>query len=932
MAFLDRTAETGTAKFFYLRISGLPYIWSNIPLPSSWLSGPRTITVDGEQYTTSARLVTDERWAALAEQAQPWSGLGISTQLDFKFQMMGSAHGLIDITDPWQVLLAGSTRRAGIPPRLTANLEPGDTTATLDRAPGAGGVYYIGGETVTAIPSGSTLTSVTRSRYGSHDWFHVADVDQVLEVASGGAYVTTYPHSIAGRYVELWMGTGYPTLRGMLPFGSAAFSSEDKCIWSGVIRKAKPKKLAMTLQAEGIRGELARECCTRLPRGEAYNPDFAFFINGDNNRISWRWWYNGTGSGNGTAEFNVALRNSGGDLADGWYTLSEIREALNYTIANGRRPTGVAASDLHTTLDVDGEGAYKVVCWSAYSGTPAGNEWSLELDDVNARGSFWKSLGFTESVNQEESGNPSAPWSWVVTAQQARPRFFLPKSRRTGWQIAVREKIRDLPFVASPGFLDDNLQSVGGYIRIGDEIVEITARTTVNLDSGYPFTALTLGRRGRFGSKAAEIYEERDNDSEPVRIVQGACFPGTSWGRAAAYLATCLAGGIDNGPFDRGWRGMGAAIPADLIDASSWVATARRTVGRRDIAIFEPTRLDTLLARWLVPSQAVIIPRPDDSSARPYSMQALAITPPLEHEGLVATELTQRNIRTFDAELEWEADETAVISQVPAKEIGFDHGRQGAGFTATIVNPTAKASWPDSRALDIDLRDISSVAEALALAKSFGALIAANYGVPFLVMTIPISSPVVAWDLEVGDIVKITHPNVLRRVLPGRGVTDLLGRVYGIERRYNGAIPGFALVIAQEDGRRHGGYAPVAKVNALSGGNTTLTCDDHWYSWDQDPKDVLRFAADYKVRLYNPGNEAGAEVRTVDSIVDNPGADASQIVLTVATSLSLPIVVEFAKYNTAGLHEDQRAWACISDGSGQLDRGDGTFDPAYEYS
>lgn len=942
MAFADRIAESGTTLFFYVRISGLPHVWFSCEPPSSWLSGTQTVTIDSELYLVHGTFAPGDELESVREEAQPWTGLAESSEMTLRFLLPGTAMALDESSDAWMDVLAASTRRNTSTAVLVGNLEPGDTTATLDKSAGLSGNVYVGTETLrSVVMSGADITSCVRGAYGSDDTFHVGSYDDVLETGAGGPYVASHPLTMAGRRVQVWIGTGYMSGSTLVPFGSTIESTEDRCIWMGTIRKHHLDRAqgAVTLACEGLRSELAREVGTRLPRGTVEQLNNVFFINDDNNTIAWTWRQDvDPVSYPARRNPQTQLQTSGGALADGWYSLAEINEALTYTITEvGTTPGSMSSTETSVYLTQEQEAGGITNTDSPWSlvvssgDSSAGNDdYTLIVKGVNAGRSFWRSIGFEEEEEASE-GNGSVPFSWRVTAPRNRPRAFIPNSRRTGWQIIVSEELTNLPFQASTGWTDDDGNAISGYVLIGEEVIEFTARAVASITgrADSPI-ALTLGQRGAFGTRVAELYEEAGEDSDPVEIVQGLCFPYTTWGRAGLYLATCLAGQADNGSFDKGWRGAGAAISADIINSVSWRNVAQATSGRRDIAVFESTPLDEVLARCLVPSQAIIVARSTDSGTLPYALEALQIRPPMVSDATDATSLGVGELLTIGGEgIDWSADESAVISTVVGANLGYDHGR-GEGSQLTWINGTAKGTYPDSRAIDVDLRDLAGYDEATVRLGELAQILSANYGVPFLVIGLTVALPEDAWTLDVGDIVSITHPLILQRAAASRGVTALLGRVFSISRRYRGGgAAGHITVVAQEDGRRFGGYAPSALVNAVGGSALILTVDDNYDSLS-GTKDVTRFAAGDKVRLYNPGNESAAESRTIDSTSVSGSADSSTITLTVATGLSVPIVVEPSAYNTSGMPDSQRVYVYLSDNDGQIDKASGA-DDAFEY-
>lgn len=949
MSFADHIAESGTTLFWYVRISGLPHVWSNVPLPSSWFSSPGIVTIDGEEYAAHATLVPDQRWADTEERAQPWTGLAEASQLDFDFLLPGTPDFLWEAEDAWMQILAASSKR-GASSVLVADLTPGGGAADTEN-PGAfinAGDAYIGLETVRHIGG---LADLTRGCYGSWPLYHVGDLDQVHEAGHGGPRVADHPLALAGRVVTLWIGTAYDDHGTLHPFGAAPCSSEDRAIWAGLVRRGKPDKgqARVHLQCESLRSILANPVGERLPRATPAPLYDAIYLCDDCNTLGWAWIYGDAATDpnkNDVRYHRVRLqRDDGGGknsepVPDGWYSIQQLSQYISWTITQGMSnegfqvivPLAGGASEASATLAVwsesDGQRRWQLNVGT--TDTTASNlGYSFHVLGATGSRSLWRALGWTG----EPSGNAAdlgAIVGWEVNADRRRPAFYLPAGT-LGRQIPYRLS-GSLDFTASPGWTDDDGDAIGAFCRVGEEVVSVSAVTTADIAGvAYGVPVLTISGRGELGSLAEEIYIESDvaGGLELPAIVQGLVFPDTTWGRAGAYLAAMMAGDGSNGPFDVGWRGGGAAIPEALLDLDSWLEVAGATNGRRTIAIFDTTPLDEVLGRNLVLSQAVLAAMHTDTG---YVLRAIDMRPALEHEGIGATVLDTSNLITRREGIDWEAAEAGVVATVIGQNLAYDHGADDDGIEVVVKNGTAAGTWSDTRPLEVDLRDVGGGADAARdRLLDFAQIIWAAFGEPYLVLQLSIALPEVAWMLEIGSFVEITHPLILQRAAVARGVTGLVGRVFAVKRSYRGGgVAGRVVVLAQEGGTRFAGYAPSAYATAVS--SATLTCLDHYDSYDGDElKDVEHFVVGGRVRVYQPGNEDTSVLRTVQSISVSGSADASQIVLTLAPGLAAPVIVEPADYDDFNTSDEHRRYAYLSDGDGVLHRPDGSTDTAYEY-
>lgn len=967
MSFRTLIGTSGLCKFHYMRISGLPFIWSTVPLPSEWESAPGEIMIGEETYTHHATLAPGGDWASIEDRAEPWTGLSTASRLDFEFLLPGTPDMLWEATDPWMQILAGSIKR-GACSVLVADLPATAGVASLDRVSHwpVAGLAHIGLEAVTWLGTDivdNELLSLTRGRYGSWFTYHAGDMDGVIEYGAG-PYVADHPLALAGRVVELWVGTGYThSLTGdLVPWGSTICSSADRMIYRGIVRAAKPDKAQgkVRLSTEGLRSILATEVGLRLPKGVVGTGRFnrPIYIDESNRYLGWAFWWGDAATDpnkNNIAFSGVPLQyDLGGtstEVADGWYSMAFILEAISWTMTSGlyaaaigpasiasRYPWIGGAVGIFPKADEGGQLTYEV-SFTANDTSSATTPYTFELLDAEAPGSLWREFGFTSRSRVEPTVHTNTT-DWRVTADRRAATFYLPPASQTypGRQIIIRHKSGP-DFIHSPGWqaggwLDEDGNAIPGHLRIGEEVVSISSSGTFN-DGAIQYQVVTLSRRELFNSISEEIYVEYDAEGDPddVEVVQGLVFPRTSWGRACAYLAHMMQGDGVVSPYDVGWRGAGAALPAHLIDVDSWIDVSRKAGGVRDIAVFGPQKLDEILARSLVSSHCIICPRWSESTGT-YQLVARDMRPPLAHEAAASYDLTTSNLLTIGGDgIGWEVDETGIIGSVIATNIGYDHGAEKALRKLTWRDGTAQATWPDARPLDLDMRDIADPDEAARRVLDMAQALSAQYGRPFLVMRLPIAMPDPAWILEIGDAVRVTHPLVIQRAAVARGVTRLDGRVVGVAKRFRtqSRTAGIATVIASEDGAVFAGWAPSAVCHTRSGSNQVLHCYDHYDSHDEaDSLDVELFPVGCKVRISPFGDDSLAVLRTVTDVTVG-AADDSTITVDSAVALSPPLYIEPADYDDAGTIEQHRRYAYLSDGDGVLERPDGTTDPAYEY-
>ncbi|MHC4647040.1 MAG: hypothetical protein ACYTBJ_16215 [Planctomycetota bacterium] len=140
MAFADHIGND-VGVMYYLRISGIPYVFSNHALPALWVSGG-LVTIGGEDYTPSTTLVT-ERGFIYKNTIQPKMGLGKSDGMGIEFTLDDTWLDLISI----HVYRNGGDRYSIF---ADSDVVPGATTIPLDSSSGAspGDLWYAGLETM----------------------------------------------------------------------------------------------------------------------------------------------------------------------------------------------------------------------------------------------------------------------------------------------------------------------------------------------------------------------------------------------------------------------------------------------------------------------------------------------------------------------------------------------------------------------------------------------------------------------------------------------------------------------------------------------------------------------------------------------------------------------------------------------------------------
>lgn len=286
--FADYVALPHMEAIYVLRISGLPYLFSNANLPARW-GGPTVHIYDGEDYTWLPILSPSDGFAAVGTRIEPKGGVGQSGGCEFELVATGyQSEGLQDDT-LLSILLASVGRADG---KLAASLAA-DIPADLDGAgstldmivnPWFGAtaprVLYVGTETLdmstyTSNAATSLTATLTRGRFGSWAQTHTGTVRDGAVVQGGAMYLADYPLTLVGRIAELWCcpgefrrdSTGRPTF---YPHGQSLADAANQIIYAGVVDGHGEDGAVVSIRTSSLdqllRGSVLRDVPTALLR------------------------------------------------------------------------------------------------------------------------------------------------------------------------------------------------------------------------------------------------------------------------------------------------------------------------------------------------------------------------------------------------------------------------------------------------------------------------------------------------------------------------------------------------------------------------------------------------------------------------------------------------------------------------------------------
>lgn len=224
--FQSRLDETSTAIFWWVRISGLPYLFCVGEVPSAFMTGLRDNgrpywEFDGDTYDWLSCLHMPEGWGQVDAQMQPKGGMPQSGGLNFTFRIDDTIDGNITQEESqWLKLLARAIkgRTDGV---LTANLgadliaggAPNITFLSNAWSGVSGNVnLYLGLETLICDDATNTSTvrgATQRGRFGSKTKQHSFESHSDDESHATGLIVADFPLVWEGRVIELYASLGH---------------------------------------------------------------------------------------------------------------------------------------------------------------------------------------------------------------------------------------------------------------------------------------------------------------------------------------------------------------------------------------------------------------------------------------------------------------------------------------------------------------------------------------------------------------------------------------------------------------------------------------------------------------------------------------------------------------------------------------------------
>jgi hypothetical protein len=947
MAFSD--LDTAATIGLMVRFSGIPYVFADFAQPTAagWGSASGTVTIDSESYTWS-RTLHLPRSITASSKYDPNRHRVQAGGVSFDFLLPGTQDPFT--TNPWFSLInIDPFRSDSYYAVLQSTLDADDTTATVTTTTGwpSSGDLYVGTETISySGTTATTFTGLTRGAYNSQPLQHNAAFVGPLEVASG-AYVTAHHTVWRNRIARFWIVRG-KTVDGVFVPDATAIEDEatDKLLQYRVTdgKMDGAGKLAR-VPSNSLESLDDEQFAIRLPTASAGLTDAARLFRVDDaiNTLSWSWFtYDETNdTTTNVSRQDVTLqRDTGGgtpgDVTNGFYTLTELAEFIEFTIYYAGFTTPfwfVPATDTaNFNLSNAGDNKIQFNAYHALASAVTGT-WSFTLVlHASPTTSVLRPCGFQGDNATTEESLLNGQYFSLPTKEGSRPyaRLYLPDNREQT-TIKTHSARNDLSFTANPGYLDDDDSIVGGFVRIANlECCKISG-VAANGE-------LTISARGQLGSRHQEIYIEQGED--PPEVKQGLAFPGVTWPRMLLYLMLGGSGvsGLNDTEYDRGWDGSGLNIDADLVDKASFILAVTKLANtqRDNWAFFEATKLRDVMDVEGLLNNAVI--RQKDGL-----LNLAIITRDLEAEELeslptlaVADQHDDTNRRTYSSG-------ENMISNALTLQGAWDHGTNEARHTVQAIEGTSVTSYGMRNRRSVEVRGIAGidalVSGALDLTSNYFAIRAfprAVFGIPY--------TRAHAWDHAVMDKASVSDDLLPALSVGGasvpseRGFSNATAQMVSVRtilpaaRESRAERARIEFMTTRRDSSRYSYWAPAAYCHTLSGGGTVLECRAHEYSGDESgvPVDVAWFDTDRagssaRVTIYAFADPS----TTITRIVNAVSTGSNTITVNLAVALTPPLAVEYLSYASPLTTDEQRKYTYMSDNDHKLDGS--TTDQPYKY-
>lgn len=570
-------------------------------------------------------------------------------------------------------------------------------------------------------------------------------------------------------------------------------------------------------------------------------------------------------------------------------------------------------------------------------------DWTFTLlDRYRNRDSFLRDLGFnsdsgtvgkadTEGTWLFESERAPAKFRWPARTQVMPAKLFI-HDADSSWHTDNVDS--DL------GWVDDDGWKIKPHLLLDKvDVIKITQDsytatddfTFFDSDTGY----VTVEQRALFGADdAGERYIECDipDKQKHVNVYRVPAFPNCSSVRILLYSLLSGSGevGSNHPTYDAGWEDAGLYLPSRFVDVNSFLRAHNEYPHKRDNWIIRPGfKAREIFEEESKLTQLQIVP----GNGQLYMTNMDAV---LETEESTAFELDQQRMVTNDSRgVGFSRDEGRLVNKIEA-DIDYDHSTGKSRINVTTNEVGSISTWGEKQPMRLRVYGLRGSGDANFSIKTLGNIIFATYGRPYVVIEMDSATPE-TWDLQIGDIVLVSHPGLPSISTNGRGVVDLPCRLAVKEDYYGGAGDNFSrltLTTRAYNGRRFSQWGPSCRLTQRSDGSATVwETDKSVYGIDQDIADLSFFAAG---QMVNVAREDGFSLKTkttttIDAISSLTG-ETPIVTFSDSIAWTQASVMWFADYDQEEIFASQQKYLYWSGGTNQLDNNRAaTTDKAFTY-
>jgi len=816
--------STNICLAYAFRISGLPYIFSTINLPSNWEDSTNVINVESEYYTWKPTIVGDLQIGE--SKIQPW--LGVASPASFKTA--------IAIDSDIKSLMNRDIYRSGKNVcQLTGNATPSYAFLGVNSTTGfdTSGDIYANTETIYYDSVETTrFADLTRARYGSYAQHHFGTLSEE-DSYSSGIYLSDFPLTLNDRIITVWIIQGQQRNDGTFAPDEDTLEACD-VIYTGIVKNVSYGNNLKTIDIT------CTDLCSLLEK-EVGATQLKAWIPDNDSRVNI----------DGFSELlqmelriGGAIENYQKILTNGYRSIQEVIDEINTDLAS----YSTALFGVYRfALTKESGDKYKIII--TCSDTSSTRDHPIKLFTGNK--SFIKELGFTETQTIEADGT----YFWEFIADTARPLFRVEKNHRSSMLVVPQDNNWSFAF-ASPVLMMDQYNAdlehdavtLANYVRVGDEIFEFDDYDVETYD-GVTYNRLYITERGCFGSLPEEPATLLTVEDDPKEAIRGIAINNLEWPRLIAYLL--VAGNqTDEGYDEAGWLNMCAAIPRGLIDEAAFTALAKSPEGatKHKVYIDKPTAIKDIIDSILVLHQAYLVCENGKITIKTVPTK---LETDKNEEIDDNVNFTEDDILSID-NLGIDVSDDFIVNVIRAIDINYNWCTEEGTQTKTIADGLSCGTFGRKEAAEISFKTLQNYIRPDELLSNYVGEIFGKWSSPFFILNVTINSNR-ALLLHIGQSVSVNH-SIINSFLEVNGID---GRIFGIKKtlKGDGARTSLMIVSSAKDGTRNSLWAPCAKVETISSKPPEINIYTNRYCGTTDTYDNAYFFTNCICRCFNPGEE-----------------------------------------------------------------------------